>query len=165
MEQTAKDQPFCLVHNPDDPREQINITSGSFSLRATQLKKHEALARKTAVAFSNALSIAEYVYNQQEISEESRVGLHHLKLDLMAGSNFAWRMVHNHMLIMRSSVALENLPKSKTIPPIDSDQKVALFHAPFKGTTLFGGELAKLHRVNKFIRQQPLRLILLNSPW
>ena len=26
---------------------------------------------------------------------------------------------------------------------------MALFHATFKGTTLFGGELAKLHRANK----------------
>ena len=42
---------------------------------------------------------------------------------------------------------LENL--SKTIPPIDSDQRVALLHAPFKGTTLFGGELARLYRANK----------------
>ena len=86
------------------------------------------------------------MYNQPEISQESRVGLHHLKLDLVAGSNFAWRTVHNHMLMCRS-VAVENL--SKTIPLRDSDQKVALLHAPFKGTTLFRGELAKLHRPNK----------------
>ena len=104
------------------------------------------MARKTAAALSNALPIAEYVYNQPEISEESRVGLHHLKLDLVAGANFAWRTVHNHMLMCRS-MALDNL--SKTIPPIDLDQKVALLHAPFKGTTFFGGELAKLHRPNK----------------
>ena len=44
-------------------------------------------------------------------------------------------------------MALDNL--SKTIPPIDSDQRVALLHAPFKGTTLFGGELAKIYRANK----------------
>ena len=86
------------------------------------------------------------MYNQPVILEKSRVGLHHLKLDLVAGANFAWRMVHNHML-MHSSVALDNL--TETIPPIDSDQKVALLHAPFNGTTLFGGELAKLHRANK----------------
>ena len=76
------------------------------------------------------------MYNQPEISDESRVGLHHLTLDLVACANFAWRMVH-HML-MRRSVALDNL--SKTIPLIDPDQKVALLHAPLKGTTLFGGE-------------------------
>ena len=145
-EQTAEDQQFCLVHkHPDDPRERVNISSGSFSIHASQLKEHEALVRKTAAAFSNALSIAEYVYNQPEISEEAKVGLHHLKLDLVAGANFAWRTAHNNMLMCRS-VALDNL--SRTIPPIDSDQ-VALLHAPFKGTTLFGGELAKLHRANK----------------
>ena len=117
-ERTAEDQPFCLVHkHPDDPREWIDITSGSFSCFPC-FPEHEALAQKTAVAFRNALSIAEYVYNQPEISEESRVGQHHLKLDLVAGANFSWRTVHNHML-MRHSVALDNL--SKTILPIDSD--------------------------------------------
>ena len=50
-------------------------------------------------------------------------------------------------MLMRRSVALDNL--SRTITPIDSDQKVALLHPPFKGTTLSGGELAKLHRANK----------------
>ena len=33
---------------------------------------------------------------------------------------------------------------NKTILQIDEDQKVALLHAPFKGTTLFGEEPAKL---------------------
>ena len=92
------------------------------------------MARKTAEAFSNALSIAEYVYKQPEISEESRVGLHHLNLGLVAGSNFAWRTLHNHML-MCCSVTLDN--QSKTIPLIDLDQMVALLHANFKGTTFF----------------------------
>ena len=36
----------------------------------------------------------------------------------------------------------------RTLPPIDEDQKLALLHAPFKGTTLFGGELAKLQEAN-----------------
>ena len=136
-----------MVHkHPDDPRERVDITSGLFSIPASQLKEHEALASKTAAAFSNALSVAEYVYNRPEISEESKLGLHHQKLDLVACANFAWRSVHNHML-MRCSVALNNL--SKTIPPIDSDQRVALLHTPFKGTTLFGGELAKIYRANK----------------
>ena len=53
--------------------------------------------------------------------------------------------MHNHMLMHRS-VALDNL--SKTIPLIDPGQKVALLQAPFKGTTLFRGELAKLYRAN-----------------
>ena len=42
---------------------------------------------------------------------------------------------------------MDNL--SKTIPPIESDHRVALLHASFKGTTLFGGKLAKLHRAKK----------------
>ena len=49
-------------------------------------------------------------------------------------------------MLMRHSIALENL--SRTIPPIDEDQNVALLHVPFKGTTLYGDELAKLHKAN-----------------
>ena len=141
-----EDQPFFLLHkHPDNPRERIDIASGSFSIHTSQLEEHEALARKTAAAFRIALSIAEYVYNQIEISEECKAGLHHLKLDLVAGSIFAWRTVHN--MLMSRSLALDNL--SRTIPQIDSDQKVVLIHAPFKGTTLFKGELAKLQKANK----------------
>ena len=44
------------------------------------------------------------------------------------------------------SIALDNL--RKTLPPTDEDQRLAVFHAPFKGTTLFGGELAKLQEAN-----------------
>ena len=47
---------------------------------------------------------------------------------------------------MRCSIGLDNM--NKTIPPIDKDQKVALLHAPFKGTTVFGVELAKLQKAN-----------------
>ena len=43
-------------------------------------------------------------------------------------------------------MGLDNL--SKTIPPIDSGQACFTSHT-FKGTTLFGGKLAKLHRANK----------------
>ena len=50
-------------------------------------------------------------------------------------------------MLMHHSVVLDNL--SKTIPPIDPDKRVALLHAPFKGTTFFGGELAKVYRANK----------------
>ena len=103
-----------------------------------QLLDHETLIRKTAAAISSALSIAEYVHNQPEISDESKMArLHHLKLDLVSAFNFLWRTLHNDML-MRRSIALENL--SRTIPPVDEDQKVALLHAPFKGTTLFRGK-------------------------
>ena len=40
--------------------------------------------------------------------------------------------MHNNML-MHNSIALDNL--SRTIPPIDSGQKVALLPATFKDTT------------------------------
>ena len=49
-------------------------------------------------------------------------------------------------MLLRRSIALDCL--EKTLPPIDEDQKLALLHAPFKGTTLFGGELAKLQEAN-----------------
>ena len=49
-------------------------------------------------------------------------------------------------MLMCQSIALENL--SRTIPLIGEDQKVVLLHSPFKGTTLFGGELAKLQKAN-----------------
>ena len=42
-------------------------------------------------------------------------------------------------MLMRHSIAVDNM--TRTIPPIDEGQKVALLHAPFKGTTLFVGEL------------------------
>ena len=49
------------------------------------------------------------------------------------------------MLLCRS-IALDCL--ERTLPPIDQDQKLALLHAPFRGTTLFEGELAKLQEAN-----------------
>ena len=49
-------------------------------------------------------------------------------------------------MLLRHSIALDCL--RKTLPPIDEDQRLALLHAPFKGTTLFGGELAKLQEAN-----------------
>ena len=60
---------------------------------------------------------------------------------LVACCNFSWREAHNKMLLCRS-IALDCL--RKTLPPVDEDQRLALLHAPFKGTTLFGGELVKL---------------------
>ena len=50
------------------------------------------------------------------------------------------REAHNKMLLRRS-IALDCL--RNTLPPIDEDQRLTLLHAPFKGTTLFGGKLAK----------------------
>ena len=90
--------------------------------------------------------------------EGSKAVMHHLKLDLVACCNFSWREAHN--LLLSRSIALDCL--RKTSPPIDEDQRLALLHAPFKGTTLFGGELAKLQEVNTkraatydvFLRQQ-----------
>ena len=64
-----------------------------------------------------------------------------LKLDIISCLNYAWREAHNKMLL-RLSIALDCL--GRTLPPTDDDQKLALLHAPFKGTTLFGGELAKV---------------------
>ena len=41
-ERTAEDQPFCLVHkHPDEPRERVDIASGSFSIPVSQLKEHK----------------------------------------------------------------------------------------------------------------------------
>ena len=53
--------------------------------------------------------------------------------------------MHNKMLLRRS-IALDYL--RKTLPPIDEDQRLALLHAPFKGTSLFGGEFVKLQEAN-----------------
>ena len=49
-------------------------------------------------------------------------------------------------MLLRRSIVLDCL--ERTLPPIDEDQKLALLHASFKGTTLFGGELAKLQEAN-----------------
>ena len=121
----------------------VDLSSGSFSRTASQLFEQEALTRKTAAAISSVLSIAEYIHNQPEICDKSKAGLHHLKLDLV--SALSWRTVHDVML-MGHTIVLENL--SRTIPQIDEDEKVALLHASFKGSTLSGGELAKLQKVN-----------------
>ena len=108
---------------------------GSFSIQASQLNDHEAIARKTAAAFSNALSIAKYVYNQPELSEESRLGLHQIKLDLVAGANYAWRSVHNHML-MRRSIVLDNL---SDYPSDRSRSEVGLTPCTLQGYYPFRG--------------------------
>ena len=77
--------------------------------------------------------------------EGARATMLLLKLDIVSFLHYAWREVHNKMLLRRS-IALDCL--ERTLPPIDEDQKLALLHAPFKGTTLFGGELAKLQEAN-----------------
>ena len=73
-EQTAEDQPFCLVHkHPGNPREQVDVTSGLFSIHAPQLKEHEAFIRKTAAAFSNALSVAKSQIHVQSARDLSGI--------------------------------------------------------------------------------------------
>ena len=52
-ERTAEDQPFFHVpRNPEDPRTQVDISSGSASLTASQLIDQEAMSRKNAAAAS-----------------------------------------------------------------------------------------------------------------
>ena len=105
----------------------------------------ETMSRKSAAAASTALSIAEFIDNYPGMPEGARAAMLLLKLDIISFLNYAWREVHNKMLLRRS-IALDCL--ERTLPPIDEDQKLALLHAPFKGTTLFGGELAKLQEAN-----------------
>ena len=114
-ERTAEDQPF--FHVPRHPEEPR----------------------------TRALSIAEYIDNYPGMPEGARAAMLLLKLDIISFLNYAWREVHNKMLLRRS-IALDCL--ERTLPPIDQDQKLALLHAPFRGTTLFGGEMAKLQEAN-----------------
>ena len=145
-ERTAEDQPFFHVpRNPEDPRTRVDISSGSASFTASQLIDQEAMSRKSAAAASTALSIAEFIDNYLGMPEGAKAAMLLLKLDIVSFLHYAWREVHNKMLL-RHSIALDCL--GRTLLPIDEDQKLALLHAPFKGTTLFGGELAKLQEAN-----------------
>ena len=123
----------------------VDISSGSASLTASQLIDQEAMSRKNAAAASTALSLAEYIDSYPVMPEGARSVMLLLKLDIISCLNYAWREAHNKMLLRRS-IALDCL--RRTLPPIDDDQKLALLHASFKGTTLFGGELAKLQEAN-----------------
>ena len=145
-ERTAEDQPFFHIpRNPEDPRTRVDISSGSASLTASQLIDQVAMSRKNAAAASTALSLAEYIDNYPGMPEGARAVMLLLKLDIISCLNYARREAHNKMPLRRS-IALDCL--RRTLPPIDDDQKIALLHAPFKGTTLFGGELAKLQKAN-----------------
>ena len=139
-ERTAEDQPFFHVpRHPEEPRTRVDITSGSASLTASQLMDQETMSRKSAAAASTALSVAEFIDNYPGMPEGARAAMLLLKLDIISFLNYAWSEVHNKMLLCRS-IALDCL--ERTLPrSIDEDQKLALLHAPFKGTTLFGGEL------------------------
>ena len=103
------------------------------------------MSRKSAAAASTALSLTEFIDNYPGMAEGARAAMLLLKLDIVSFLHHAWREVHNKMLLRRS-IALDCL--ERTLPPIDEDQKLALLHAPFKGTTLFGWELAKLQEAN-----------------
>ena len=103
------------------------------------------MSRKSAASASTALSLAECIDNYPGMPEGARAAMLLLKLDIVSFLQYAWREVHNKMLLRRS-IALDCL--GRTLPPIDEDQKLALLHAPFKGTMLFGGELAKLQEAN-----------------
>ena len=100
---------------------------------------------KNAAAASTALSLAEYIDNYLGMPEGARAAMLLLKLDIVSCLHYTWREAHNKMLLRRS-IARNCL--RRTLPPIDEDQKLALFHAPFKGATLFGGKLAKLQEAN-----------------
>ena len=140
VERMAEDQPF--FHVPHTP---VDISSGSASLTASQLIDQEAMSRKNAAAARTALSSVEYIDNYPGMPEGARAVMFLLKLDIISCLNYAWREAHNKML-SRRSIALDCL--RRTLPPIDDDQNLALLHAPFKGTTLFGGELAILQEAN-----------------
>ena len=85
----AEDQPFFHVPwNPDDHRTRVDISSGSASLTASQLIELEALSRKNTAAASNALSMAEYVYNYPVMPEGAKAVLRHLKLDIVSCCDF-----------------------------------------------------------------------------
>ena len=143
---TAEDQPFFHVpRNPEDPCTRVEISSGSASLTASQLIDQEAMSGKNTAAASMASSLAEYIDNYPGMPEGARAVMLLLKLDIISCLNYAWREAHNKMLL-RCSIALDFL--RRTLPPIVDNQKLALLHAPFKGTTLFGGELSKLQEAN-----------------
>ena len=130
-ERMAEDQPFFHVpRNPEDPRTQVDISSGSASLTASQLIDQEAMSRKNAASASTALSLAEYIDNYPGMPEGARAVMQLLKLDIISCLNYAWREAHNKMLLRRS-IALDCLRRS--LPPIADDQKLALLRAPFKG--------------------------------
>ena len=99
------------------------------------------MSRKSAAAASTALSIDNY----PGMPEGAIAAMPCHAMDIISFLNYAWREVHNKMLLRRS-IALDCL--ERTLTPIYQDQKLALLHAPFKRTTLFGGELAKLQEAN-----------------
>ena len=155
-----------MPRNPEDPRTSVDISSGSASLSASQLIDQEAMSRKNAATASTALSLAEYIDSYPGMPEGARAAMLLLKLDIVSCLHYAWREAHNKMLLRRS-IALDCL--RRTLPPIDEDQKLALLHAPFKGTTMFGGEWPSYRKRTRSVlppspcslsQQRPLHLTL-----
>ena len=57
------------------------------------------MSRKSAAAASTALSIAEFIDNYLGMPEGARAAMLLLKLDIVSFLHYAWREVHNKMLL------------------------------------------------------------------
>ena len=94
----------------------------SASLTASQLLDQETMSCKSAAAASTALSIAEFIDNYPGMPEGARAAMLLLKLDIVSFLHYAWREVHNKMLLRRS-IALDCL--ERTLPPIERGPEVS----------------------------------------
>ena len=112
-------------------------------IHSVPLKLLITINRKPVAAANSALSMTENVFYKPQLSDKSRAILHHIKLDMVAVFHLSWWAG-----VITSWFAASLLLKiCLFVPPIYEDQKMDLLHVPFKGTTLFGGELAKLQKV------------------
>ena len=65
-EKSAEVQQFFLTQkNPNNPQTRVDLTSGSFLLSASQITDFESLNRKEGTTASSALSLSEYLFNQE----------------------------------------------------------------------------------------------------
>ena len=171
-ERTAEDQPFFHVpRNPEDPRTRVDISSGSASLTASQLLDQETMSRKSAAAASTALSLAEFIDNYPGMPEGARAAMLLLKVDIVSFLHYAWREVHNKLLLRRS-IALDCL--ERTLPPIDEDQKLALLHVPSRELRCLEGSWLSFRKRTRNVlqlspcslsQQRPLHLPLHTVTW
>ena len=69
------------------------------------------MSRKSAAAASTALSLAEFIDNYLGMPEGARAAMLLLKLDIVSFLHYAWREVHNKMLLRRS-IALDCLERT-----------------------------------------------------
>ena len=133
-EKSVEDQTFFLIQKNLNGHGlmlivlQVHTLSVSHRLQITRPLTGTQLQRPV-VLFS-----CEYMFNQKELSDESKAVLIQIKLDVVATHQFSWLSVHNNML-MCHLIALEYL--SRMVPPIDKDQKNDFLHAPLKGSTMF----------------------------